>query len=212
MAETMGQMQTYIQEVLPSGINSTTIVTFINQELRMHWEDLTSTNYYEFDTVTDQAIYALPSDMEFEMIAENGVLIANTTATVSSTTVFEDYEYCGPEDELIGSRFYDAIGSIGIYPVPNNGYPARIRYQERPTLFASTDTSVQFNIDQDYVDLIRYRVMAMVARSGNAPDVDLANNYMVSAMEVERRIKMRNAKKRAKISQSRISYQEGWDD
>jgi len=211
MAETLQEVLTYIDTLLPNGLTSAMKVTLINGEVRKVWMDMTSTNYYNFNTVANQATYTIPSDMEFEMIVENGLMIANSTLAVSSTTVFETYKYCGPEDELNSKQFYDALGLIGIYPVPDNGFPARIRYQERPTIFASTDTAIEFNLDQDYIDLVKFRTMARIAKSGNGPDVELANNYESDARELEARLKMMAAQKRRKISKQRVSYREGWE-
>ena len=146
------------------------------------------------------------------MVTEAGVMIATSTDVVSSTTVFADYVFHGPNEEFMGNSFYDALeDKIGIFPVPDKIYPARIRYQPRAAVYSSTDVGLTLDISEDYIKLIQYKVMAMVAKSGNAPDVDLANNWTADANQVEREMKMDAAKKRRKMAKRNISYKEGWN-
>lgn len=214
MAETLGQALAYINELFPNKMNSSTIVTLINNEIRRTWKDLTSTNIDDtLTTLSSQAIYSLPTYCDFDMIAKNGIMVATSTGAVSSTTVFEEYSYCGPDDELDGNKYYEGLtGTFGVYPTPETaGYPIRIKYQERPTLFASSDTSVEFPTAQDHVDEIKMRVMSRIAKSGNKPDIGLANNYEVDADKLERDRRMYQANKRMKEASNKYSYTEGWD-
>lgn len=205
--ETINQVLAYIDDLFPNALTRATKVDLVNAELRKIWEHMTSTEIYEFTTISSQALYNLPTNVSLDMVVENGVLIATST-TASSTTIYQPYSYIGPDEELEGSRYYEALGQVGIYPVPDNGYPARIKYQEYPTLFASTDVGVQFNIDQDYVDLIKYKVMTRVAKSGKFPNVELANNYEADAKELERKMKVRMANKKAKTPRKRWDWRE----
>lgn len=208
MAETLGQSLSYINELLPNRMNSTTIITLINNELRKSWHQMTSTQLYDFNTVSSQVYYSLPTDCDFDMILENGVMVANTTGSTS----YETYSYAGADEELTGNKYFQGLGgTLGLYPIPDNTYNSRIKYQERPIQFASSDTATQYNIDQDYVDLIKFRVMSRVAKSGNAPDTELANGYELDANELERKLRMKRANMRMKNPRKRFSYQLDWD-
>ena len=205
MSETLGQVTTYISELLPNAVNSTTIITLINAEQRKLWEHMTQANFYEFNTVEDQAIYSLPTNISIDMV--NDLMISDSTGAVSSTHVFQSYSYTGQDEELTGTKFYDALnGLIGIYPIPDNVYPAKLQYQEYFTAFASSDTNTQFNLDQDYIDLIKFRVMARVAKSGKFPNITLANNYESDANKLERKMKVKQAKDKAKTPKRRWGY------
>lgn len=211
-AETLSQALSYIDELLPNKVASTTKITLINNELRRLWPYMTSTEIYEFVTVSSQYVYSLPSDCEFESIVENGLAIGDSTATATSTTVFTTYSFAGDDEELTDYHYYNVSGSLGIYPAPEySDYPARLKYQKRPTLFASSDTNSQFDVEEDFVDVIKLRTMSKVAKCGNNPDVELANNYDADADQLERKLKMRTLKKRSKTPRTRWSYREGWN-
>ena len=213
MAETLQQALDYINEILPNRINSTTIIMFINQEQRKIWHSLTSTNMYEFETSSGVSLYSLPTDCELEYIVENGIQISDSTGAVTSTTLWNTYDYAGADEELTGSRYYEALDNFGLYPVPEQtGLKGRIRYQERPTLFASTDTGISFNLDEDWIDFIKFKVMSRIAKSGNNPDVELANNYEADAIEIKKDLEMRKKKEEVKTPRYRYSYKDGWED
>lgn len=216
MSETIQQFKDYINELLPNRINSTTITILVNNEMRKIWHQMTSTEFYDsLTTISGQVFYSLPSDCDFEMIAENGIMLGDSTNAVSSTTVFTNYSYSGADEELEGYKYFEGLGqTFGIYPAPTSdtdGYPIRIKYQKRPTLFASTDSSVQFPLDQDYIDFIRFKVMSRICKSGNSPDIELANNYEADAMEIERKLKLKRARDRSKTPRKRWSYKMDWD-
>ena len=211
MAETLAQYLSYINEVLPSRVNSTTIITLTNNELRKHWRDMTSTSLYSLNTVANQYIYTLPTDCEFDSIVEKGILVSDST--IGSTSInYTQYSYVGSDDEAVSNSYCKGIGNtFVIYPTPEySNYDIHIRYQARPTLFASSDTAVQFDINEDYIDLVRFRVMSRIAKSGNNPDVALGNNYEMDAMELEKKLKLRKALEKAKSPRRRVSYKEGW--
>jgi hypothetical protein len=212
MAETLQQTLDYINEILPNKMNSTTIITLINNEQRKLWRNMTSTSLYEMYTVANQEIYTLPTDCDFEMITENGILVAGST-TGSTNQTFTAYKYAGKDDYAGDYVYYEALDeTFGIIPIPTvSNKPIHIRYQPRPTLFASTDTAVQFNLDEDYIDLIKFRVMSRICKSGNNPDPEMANNYEADAMELERKMKLRKARDKMKTRRRTVSYMEGWN-
>ena len=211
-AKTLQQSLNYINELLPNRVNSTTIVTFINDEQRKLWHHMTSTKIFETYTVADQELYSLPSDCDFDMIKPNGILVADSTDGSTSAT-FKPYSYAGKDDNASDYVYYEGLNdTFGIIPIPTvTQKPIHIRYQPRPTLFASTDTAVQYNLDEDYIELIELRVMSKICKMGNNPDVEMANNYTMDAMELERRMKLRLANKKMKTAPKVVSYRENWN-
>ena len=134
---------------------------------------------------------------------------------VSSTTIFYDYAYAGLDDELSSRQYYQHIGdTIGIYQstgAPDKtGYHVRIRYQERPTVFTSTDTATQFNLDPDWTDYVKFRTLERVAKSGNNADIVMGNNYGMEAEEIKRRLMVNIANKKVKTAREKISFKD-WE-
>lgn len=211
MAETLQQYLNYISEVLKNKVNSTTIITFTNNEIRKLWRDMTSTKLYEMYTVADQELYTLPTDCVFEMITENGILVGQSTQG-STNQSYQTYRYGGKDDYASDYVYYEGTSNLfGILPVPEvSNKPIHIRYQAKPTLFASSDTAVQFDITEDYIDLIRFRVMSRIAKTGNNPDIEMGNNYQMEADELEKQMRLRKARDKMKSNRRRVSYREGW--
>ena len=211
---TLSDVLTYIDTVYPNKTGSTMKITFINDEQRKIFKYMNPVGMATITTIADQFSYALPSDCNIDLIEQ--VLVTNTTTTVDSSTPFNNYEFAGLDQEMSGGNFYyDAFGKIALYPVPDkNGYTGRVIYSKRPVLFASTvaDSTTNFNLDADWLDYIKFKVIARVAKSGSYPDIDIANNYEVDAMEVERHLKLDKANKKMKNPRERIAYTDGWDD
>lgn len=211
-SKTLGQSLSYINEILPNRVNSTTIITFINNSQRKNWHDMTSTALYEAYTVANQELYSLPSDCEFESITPNGIYVGDST-NGSTNQTFKTYSYAGKDDYASDYSYYEGLnGTFGILPVPDvSNKPIHIRYQTRPILFTSTDTNTQYNLDEDWIELIECEAMAMICKMGNNPDSELSNNWTMEAMEIRKRMKLKQANKKTKSTRKRISYQEGWN-
>jgi hypothetical protein len=208
--ESLADMLSFINEFLPNGMSSTSIVRLINIEQNKLSRYL---GYNKSDislkTSSGIALYNLPSDCEIDKI--NALLVSDSTA-ITSTALFSEYSIKGNDEELIGNNYYSANnGTFGLYPVPENtGNNIYLSYISRPTqfLYGTSDTTTLFNIDRDYLDIIRYRVMSRVAKAGNNPDVELGNNYDIEADSVERRLKLNRAKKRFALGGKAVSYKE----
>jgi hypothetical protein len=213
MAESLSDVLSYINNILPNGISTENKVIIINDILKNDWKHFTSTAYYTFNTSSSQVYYNLPTNCKVYQIVENGVGVSASTQAVSSTTVYEPYHFIGQDEAVDGNVFFECSTSstqIGIYPTPDDVYPARIKYQEYPTLFSSTATTTLFNIDQDFMNYVRNKAMSVVAKSGKFPRIDLANNDEMDAKEILRKFKLRKKQENIKTSRYRISYQEGW--
>lgn len=208
----LGEMLNYIDAVLPNTVSTEIKVKFINDEQKKIFKYMNEVDMYEVITIAGQPIYSIPSDCEVELIDQ--VLVASSTEAVTADTQFNAYKYAGQNDSLDGGNFYfDALGKLGLYPIPDKtNYALRIIYEKRPIIFATADTATEFNIEGDFLDFIQNKVMSKIAKTGNYPDIELANNYEIEASSIESKLKMDRAKKRTKNPKSRYSYKEGWDN
>jgi hypothetical protein len=205
MADTLQNVLDYVDTLIPNKLTAAFKTTLVNNEVRKIWRPMTSTNLYEFDTVEGQFTYTLSTDIEFDMITD--VYFSDSTGTVTSTHILSKYEYAGPDDILMNNQYYNHLGTLGVYPPSTaDDYKGRVFYGERPTVFASSDGSVQFDIDQDYIDLVKIGVMEKVAQSQK--ETDLANDYNDEYKYLYRRMRMESAKKNMKNPRTKWSYAE----
>jgi len=183
---------------------------WLNNAIRRLWRYFNDETNCDFDTIADQGVYGIPSDMDFEYI--NNVFVSDSTTTLSSTTLWTEYKFAGTEDEKTGKSWYRYGDKIGLYPAPTEtGYHVRIKYDPRSYKLASTDIEIP-NINQDFLDAIKYETMASISGAGSSPDIEARNNYKLEAMDLVRQAQMARAKKKANNPTQRISYKEGWDD
>ena len=77
------------------------------------------------------------------------------------------------------ASYYDATDNcIGIYPVPEkSGYKINIYYNKRPKAIMNLDDYIE--LDERYVDLVKYDVLSVIAMSGHNPDIEIANEYIL---------------------------------
>jgi hypothetical protein len=166
---------------------------------------------YEFDTIAGQAIYSLPSDCKPDMI--KSIQVSNSTV-IDGTETYTTYDYAGPDDELTGYQWYNALDNIGLYPVPSSdsggGYNVKITYEKSPTQLSTNTLSTVPDINTEYQDILKWRVLRDIAASGDAPDVELANNYQRNYDEISHKIRQDYYKRKAKNPKTRWSYKDGW--
>jgi hypothetical protein len=215
---TLDQIMGFVNQAVPNGLDSTTKISLVNDEIRYYWDKLTSTNYdNSLVTIADQAVYNLPStSLSVNNIVHDGVAVATSTNAITSTMVWQTYSFCSNDDELSGYQYYESLGgTFGIWPIPttdNDGRVISIRYQEYPTIFESSDvgTTNTLNIHDDYLQAIKYKVCNRVAKMGNNPRVQLGNNYLGDALIVEKNIKNRAKTKHKRQTGNQISYKRWW--
>ena len=74
--------------------------------------------------------------------------------------------------------YYDGReGLLGIYPKPKDVRKVDIFYMKKPKMATSLDDYIE--IDDNYIDLVKYNVMSIIAMSGHNPDIELANEYIL---------------------------------
>ena len=91
---------------------------------------------------------------------------------------FEELKSYLPNEKMTIKGYYDGRqGSLGIYPVPIDVRKIDIYYSKKPTMVTNRDTFIE--IDDNYVDLVKFNVMSIIAMSGHNPDIELANEYIL---------------------------------
>lgn len=156
------------------------IITWLNECLIQVYSYMNAKqkDLYQFDTVADQKVYTLPSDCMLDEIIS--VEMADEL-TVTPDTTFTTYSFIELTQEMTGTHYYDGLnGLIGLYPVPDtNGYKVNIIYEKKPPLLTSGDLTASPQIDDEYHSLLTFYAIQVAAKSGNNPDVELANNYAI---------------------------------
>ena len=186
------------------------VIDWINQCQSEVWRYMASTEMYEFDTIASQAIYTLPSNCAFDMI--KSIQVSNST-TIDGMEGYTTYEYAGSNDELTGNQYYDALGQIGIYPIPTSdgaGYSVKLTYEASPTQLSAGTLSTVPSINTEYQDILKFRAMKNIAQSGNSPDVELANNYQREEDAIMGKIRIDYYKRKQKLPRKTWNYQDGW--
>ena len=207
------QLLSDIRTRLPSSTATFTdgmVIGWMNDIQQEIWRYMASTELYEFDTIASQSLYNLPSNCAFDMI--KSVQISNSTV-IDGTEGYATYNYAGPDDELSGNKYYDALGQIGIYPKPSTsgtGYSVKITYEASPIQLSTNTLATVPSINTEYQDILKFRAMKNIAQSGNAPDVELANNYQREEDSLFNKIKMDYYKRKQRIPRSTWSYKSGW--
>jgi len=189
------------------------LIGWINDTQNEIWRYMASTEIYEFDTIAGQALYTLPSDCAFDMI--KSVEVSSST-TIDGTESYVSYEYAGPDDELTGEQYYDALGNLGLYPKPSSdsggGYSVKVTYEASPTQLSTGTLSNVPDINEEYQDILKWRVLRDIAGSGNNPDTNLVLYYQSLYDETLKKIKMNYYKRKYRKSRENWDYRQGWWD
>ena len=137
-------------------------------------------DYYSFTTSANQELYVLPEDCSIDMI--NSVTISD-----KARDQYNPYDWGGfkelksymPNEKMTTNQgYYDGReGLIGIYPVPKDVRKVDIFYMKKPKMVTSLDDYIE--LDDNYIDLVKYNVMSIIAMSGHNPDIELANEYIL---------------------------------
>ena len=184
------------------------VIDWINTCQGEVYRYMASTEIYEFNTVADQALYSLSTSIAFDMIKM--VQVSDST-TIDGTEGYNKYKFAGFEDELSGMQYYKALSNMGLYPTPEGtGYNVKITYESKPTSLSTNTLGTVPDINNEYQDILKFRAMKNIAQSGNAPDVELANNYQREEDSLFNKIKMDYYKRKQRIPRSTWSYKSGW--
>jgi hypothetical protein len=138
---------------------------------------------YEASTVADQPAYTLPTGCKFENIIKVQV------GTSSENTDYDEYKYAPIVTDIAAGNFY-VQGTEGTYflfqdelAINEAGRSIRIFYYPRPTEFTSSDMTVVPDLDEDYHNYLKYRLIAEIASQGNNPRTQIADYWQRKADE-----------------------------
>lgn len=176
---TVRQVLDDIQVRLPHTYTEESLFLWINETLKKIYKDLAIQNKYSFITRSGQEQYVLPEDCSIDMI--NSVTIsekARDTNNPYDWGNFKELISYLPNEKMHEPGYYDGReGTIGIYPMPKDVRKIDIYYMKKPQMVTSMDDYIE--IDDNYVDLVKYNVMSIIAMSGHNPDIELANEYIL---------------------------------
>lgn len=176
---TVKQVLDDIQVRLPHEYSEDSLFLWINETMKKIYKDLAIQEQYSFVTRAGQELYVLPEDCSIDMIDH---------VTKSSEARSQDNPYNWgnfnelrsylPNEKMHEEGYYDGReGSIGLYPVPQDVRKIDIYYRKKPQMVTKQEDFIQ--LDDNYIDLVKFNVMSIIAMSGRNPDVELANEYIL---------------------------------
>lgn len=176
---TVEQVLNDIQVRLPHEYIDDTLFLWINETIKKIYKDLAIQEQYSFTTMKNQELYALPEDCSIDMIEH----VTKSTKARSQDNPydwgnFEELKSYLPDEKMTEQGYYDGReGAIGLYPVPKDIRKIDIYYLKKPKMV--TDRSDYIQLDDNYIDLVKFNVMSIIAMSGHNPDIELANEYIL---------------------------------
>lgn len=176
---TVKQVLDDIQVRLPHEYNQDTLFLWINETMKKIYKDLAIQSQYSFITSAGQELYSLPEDCSIDMISY-------VTRSNKARNGDNPYDWGGfkqlksylPEENMIEEGYYDGReGLIGLYPCPRDVRKIDVYYWKKPKMVTSETDYIELN--DNYIDLVKYNVMSIIAMSGHNPDIELANEYIL---------------------------------
>ncbi len=174
---TVGQVLDDIQIRLPHEYSESSLFQWINETMKRIYKDLAIQEQYSFNTRKGQELYVLPQDCSIDMID-------HVTKSEKARSQDNPYEWGGfnelrsylPNEKMTIDGYFDGReGSIGLYPVPTDVRKIYIYYLKKPKMVTKREDYIE--LDDNYIDLVKFNVMSIIAMSGHNPDIELANEY-----------------------------------
>ena len=176
---TVRQVLDDIQVRLPHIYEQNSLFLWINETMKKIYKDLAIQDYYSLTTSAYQELYVLPEDCSIDMI--NSVTISDKARDQYNPYDwgnFKELKSYVPNEKMAEPGYYDGReGLLGIYPVPKDIRKVDIFYMKKPKMVTSLDDYIE--LDDNYIDLVKYNVMSIIAMSGHNPDIELANEYIL---------------------------------
>lgn len=174
---TVRQILDDVQIRLPHSYDESSLFLWINETMKQIYKDLAIQSQYSFTTRNGQEQYVLPEDCSIDMI--NSVTISEKARDQNNPYDWGNFKeiisYL-PNDKMDSSGYYDGReGTIGIFPTPTDTRKVDIYYMKKPQMVTSEDDYIE--LDDNYIDLVKYNLMTIIALSGHNPDIELANEY-----------------------------------
>lgn len=175
----VGQVLDDILIRLPHEYIDDTLYIWINETMKKIYKDLAIQEQYSFTTRANQHLYTLPTDCSIDMI--DSVTISMKARDKDNPYDWGDFETLKsylPDEVMTEIGYYDGRdGTIGIYPVPSDTRKIDIYYRKKPKMVTKREDYIE--LDDNYIDLVKYNVMSIIAMSGHNPDIELANEYIL---------------------------------
>lgn len=176
---TVKQVLDDIQIRLPHTYTQNSLFLWINETMKKIYKDLAIQDYYSFTTSAYQELYTLPEDCSIDMI--NSMTISDKARDANNPYDwggFKELKSYVPNEKMSDPGYYDGRdGLVGIYPVPQDVRKVDVFYMKKPKMITSEDDYIE--LDDNYIDLVKYNVMSIIAMSGHNPDIELANEYIL---------------------------------
>lgn len=164
---------------LPHTYKTENLFLWLNETMKKIYKDLAIQSQYSFTTTPDRDLYALPEDCSIDMI--NSVTMSENARSQDNPYNwgnFKELKSYLPQEKMSETGYYDGReGLIGIYPTPKDIRKIDIYYMKKPKMITSEDDYIE--LDDNYIDLVKYNVMSIIAMSGTNPDIELANEYIL---------------------------------
>lgn len=176
---TVGQVLDDIQVRLPHEYNNNSLFLWINETMKKIYKDLAIQEQYSFTTRKNQELYVLPQDCSIDMI--NNVTISTKARSQDNPydwgSFIELKSYLPNENMTIDGYYDGREGAIGIYPVPQDVRKIDIYYLKKPKMVTKREDYIE--LDDNFIDLVKYNVLSIIAMSGHNPDIEIANEYIL---------------------------------
>lgn len=176
---TIKQVLEDIQVRLPHQYDTKTLFRWANETMKKIYKDLAIQDQYSFTTREGQELYTVPEDCSIDMIAS--VTMSNKARSEDNLYdwgTFTELKSYLPDENMKQLGYYDGReGLLGIYPTPKDVRKINIFYWKKPKMITSLSDYIELN--DNYIDLVKYNVMSIIAMSGHNPDIELANEYIL---------------------------------
>lgn len=174
---TVGQVLDDIQVRLPHEYSESSLFQWINETMKRIYKDLAIQEQYSFTTRPNQDLYVLPQDCSIDMIDH---VTKSTNARNQDNPYdwghFEDLRSYLPNEKMHEQGYFDGRdGLIGLFPIPQDVRKIDIYYLKKPKMVTKREDYIE--LDDNYIDLVKFNVMSIIAMSGYNPDIELANEY-----------------------------------
>lgn len=176
---TVKQILDDIKIRLPHEYSNESCFLWINETMKKIYKDMALEDCYSFITSAGQNLYSLPENCSVDMITS---VTISTKARDGNNPYdwggFEELRSYIPDESMTVPGFFDGTeGMIGLYPCPKDVRKVYIYYLKKPKMI--TDEKDYIELDDNFIDLIKYNVMSIIAMSGHNPDIELANEYIL---------------------------------
>ena len=176
---TVKQVLDDIQVRLPHVYTQNSLFLWVNETMKKIYKDLALQEFYSFTTAAGQELYSVPDDCSVDMI--NSVTMSDKARNEENPYDwgnFKELKSYLPNERMTEPGYYDGReGLLGIYPTPKDVRKIDVFYMKKPKMITNEDDCIE--LDDNYIDLVKYNVMSIIALSGYNPDIELANEYIL---------------------------------